>query len=44
MDITGNTILITGAGTGIGLEAAKLFDQHGNRLIMVARTEDRLER
>jgi uncharacterized oxidoreductase len=44
MDITGNTILITGAGTGIGLEAAKLFDQHGNRLIMVARNEDRLER
>src|SRR3712207_7018734 len=44
MDITGNTILITGAGTGIGLEAAKPFDQHGNRLIMVARNEDRLER
>lgn len=44
MDITGNTILITGAATGIGLEAAKLFDQHGNRLIMVARNEDRLER
>ena len=44
MDITGNTILITGAGTGIGLEAAKLFDQHGNRLIMVARNEDRLKR
>ena len=44
MDITGNTILITGAGTGIGLEAAKLFDRHGNRVVMVARNEDRLER
>lgn len=35
-------MLITGAGTGIGLEAAKLFDQHDNHVIMVARNGDRL--
>ncbi len=29
MKISGNTILITGAGTGIGLEAAKAFDREG---------------
>ena len=44
MDTTGNTILITGAGTGIGLEAAKRFDERGNRVVMVARNGDRLER
>ena len=44
MDITGNTILITGAGTGIGLEAAKRFDERGNKVIMVARNAERLER
>ena len=44
MDTTGNTILITGAGTGIGLEAAKRFDERGNKVIMVARDGERLER
>lgn len=42
MKTTGHTILITGAGTGIGLEAAKLFDQRGNKVIMVARNAERL--
>ncbi len=42
MKTTGHTILITGAGTGIGLEAAKLFDQRGNRVIMGARNAERL--
>lgn len=44
MDTTGNTVLITGAGTGIGLEAAKRFDERGNKVIMVARNGERLER
>lgn len=44
MRTTGHTILITGAGTGIGLEAAKLFDQRDNTVIMVARDGDRLIR
>jgi uncharacterized oxidoreductase len=43
MKTSGNTILITGAGTGIGLEAAKAFDREGNTLIMVARNEGRLK-
>ncbi len=42
MKTTGNTILTTGVGTSIGLEAAKLFDQRGNRVIMVARNGERL--
>ena len=42
MRTTGHTVLITGAGTGIGLEAAKLFDQRGNRVVMVARNAERL--
>lgn len=42
MRTTGHTVLITGAGTGIGLEAARLFDQRGNHVIMVARNAERL--
>lgn len=37
-------MLITGAGTGIGLKAAKLLDQAGNTVIMVARDGERLAR
>lgn len=44
MKTTGNTILITGGGTGMGLEAAKQFDAMGNTVIMVARNEERLKR
>lgn len=42
MKTTGNTILITGAGTGMGLEAARQFDRAGNTVIMVARNGTRL--
>lgn len=35
-------MLITGAGTGMGLEAAKRFSDLGSRVIMVARNADRL--
>lgn len=44
MKITGNTVLITGAGTGVGLEMAKLLSRAGNAVIMVARNEERLVR
>ena len=44
MKTSGNTILITGAGTGMGLEAAKQFDALGNKVIMVARNQRRLEK
>lgn len=43
MKTTGHTVLLTGAGTGIGLEAARLFDRLGNTVIMVARNAERLE-
>ena len=44
MKTIGNTIMITGAGTGIGLETARLFAARGNTVIMVARNEERLRR
>ena len=37
MKISGNTILITGAASGIGLEIARLFSQQRNKAIMVDR-------
>ena len=43
MKLTGNTVLVTGAGTGIGLELAKRLSQQGNTVIMVARNEERLK-
>ncbi|MBF4577515.1 SDR family oxidoreductase [Frondihabitans sp. VKM Ac-2883] len=43
MKTTGNTILITGAGTGMGLEAARQFSALGNTVIMVARNAERLD-
>jgi short-subunit dehydrogenase involved in D-alanine esterification of teichoic acids len=33
MKISENTILITGAASGIGLEIARLFSQHNNKII-----------
>jgi uncharacterized oxidoreductase len=41
--MTGKTVLVTGAGTGMGLEAAKQLTALGNRVIMVARNKARLE-
>ncbi len=37
------TALITGASSGIGLELAKLFAQSGRNLILVARSQNKLE-
>jgi uncharacterized oxidoreductase len=42
MNTSGNTILITGAGTGMGLAAVKAFSERGNTVVMVARNEARL--
>lgn len=43
MKKSGNKIVITGAGTGMGLAAAKIFHQNGNEVIMVARNGERLK-
>jgi len=43
MKIKGNTILITGGATGIGLALAEAFVKAGNEVIVCARTENNLK-
>ncbi|WP_343691919.1 SDR family NAD(P)-dependent oxidoreductase [Chitinophaga sp.] len=43
MQIHGNTILITGGTSGIGLAFAEEFVKHGNTVIITGRRQDRLE-
>jgi uncharacterized oxidoreductase len=43
MNTTGNTILITGGTSGIGLAFAEQFIKDGNRVIITGRRVDRLE-
>lgn len=42
LDLTGQTVLITGASQGIGLAAARVFAQAGCHLHLTARNEDAL--
>ena len=42
MHISGNTILITGGATGIGLALADIFLSKGNKVIICGRREDKL--
>jgi uncharacterized oxidoreductase len=43
MNIKNNTVLITGGGSGIGLETAKLLSKNGNKVIIVGRNEQKLQ-
>ena len=44
MKISQNTILITGGGSGIGFETAKLLAEFGNTVILTGRNEEKLKR
>lgn len=43
MKITGNTILITGGATGIGLALAEAFLREDSRVIICVRREEKLQ-
>lgn len=42
MRVAGNTVLITGGATGIGLALAEVFLREGNKVLICGRTESRL--
>jgi 3-hydroxy acid dehydrogenase / malonic semialdehyde reductase len=43
VSIQGKIVMITGASSGIGASCAKMFAQHGSRLILVARRWEKLK-
>ena len=44
MEITNKTALVTGAGSGIGYQIAKLLIEKGNKVIIVGRNKVKIER
>ena len=44
MDVKGKTAIVTGASAGIGLATAKLLSSKGVKLVLVARSKDKLEK
>jgi len=43
MNISNKTVLVTGGGSGIGFETAKVLSEKGNRVIIVGRNEAKLQ-
>ncbi|MGI9534973.1 MAG: SDR family NAD(P)-dependent oxidoreductase, partial [Thermodesulfobacteriota bacterium] len=43
ISLKNKNVIITGASSGIGMEAAKLFAAEGSNLVLAARSEDKLE-
>ena len=43
MNLSGNTILITGGASGIGLAFAERFLERGNEVIIVGRSQEKLD-
>lgn len=43
MDIKGKVAIVTGASSGIGLATAKLLSSKGAKLVLVARSKDKLD-
>jgi 3-oxoacyl-[acyl-carrier protein] reductase len=42
MDLSGKTIVVTGASSGIGRETSRCLSQLGSRIVLVARNQERL--
>jgi len=43
MDLSGNTVLITGGATGIGFRMAEAFVRAGNEVLVCGRRDAKLE-
>lgn len=44
MNITNKTVLVTGGGSGIGFEIAKILGEKNNQVIITGRTESKLQK